>query len=122
MIDGSRGGVIEPWRVEWTEQEVAAEVAVLEVRRGNWSSEHLVRLRGEEKPHVHQRHDITVTLLEGRVGMHIDGRSFEMRPGDVASIPHGATHWAENIFDEGASVAYAVFTPAYDGQDSVPAP
>lgn len=118
IVDGSRGTAIDMGAIQWTDGEQAAEVAVIEVRRGNWSSEHIVRLAGAEKPHVHQRHDVVVTLLTGRVRMHLSDQIFEMQPGDIATIPHGAPHWAENLIKGGASTAYAVFTPPYDGQDN----
>jgi len=121
LFDASHGAPIDSRAIEWSEAERAAQIAVLEVRRGNWSSEHMVRLAGAEKPHVHQRHDVVVTLLSGRVRMHLGDRVFEMRAGDVANIPHGTSHWAENLVRGGASTAYAIFTPPYDGQDNEPA-
>jgi mannose-6-phosphate isomerase-like protein (cupin superfamily) len=115
FIAPSSGVVVSD--VPWTAEELDKDIAVLEVRRGNWASHHVVRLRGAERPHVHDRHDVAVTLLRGRVRMHIGEQVFEMRPGDVADVPHGMTHWAENV-GRGASEAYVVFTPPFDGKDS----
>ena len=106
--------------IPWTQEEEKKEIAVVEVRRGNWSSEHVIRLAGSEKPHIHERHDAVVTLLHGRVRMHLGDQEFEMRAGDVVSIPHGMVHWAQNEVTGGASEAYAVFSPPYDGTDSTP--
>jgi mannose-6-phosphate isomerase-like protein (cupin superfamily) len=117
FIVPSSGVVVE--KVPWTTEESAKDIAVVEVRRGNWSSQHVVRLKGAEKPHVHDRHDLVVTLLSGRVRMHIGDQDFLMDPGDVADVPHGTTHWAENI-SRGFSEAYVVFAPPFDGRDTRP--
>jgi mannose-6-phosphate isomerase-like protein (cupin superfamily) len=109
-------------QIPWTADELKQPISVVEVRRGNWSSHHVVRLAGAEKPHVHERHDVLVTLLRGRVRMHVGEQVWIMEAGDVADIPHGTPHWAQNIVRDGASEAYVVFTPPYDGQDSTPAP
>src|SRR5688572_11770472 len=89
IIDGSRGLVVTPAEIAWTEEELARDVAVIELRRGSWSSEHIVRLKGAEKPHMHERHDLSVTLLYGSVRMHVGDQEFLMSPGTVATIPHG---------------------------------
>jgi quercetin dioxygenase-like cupin family protein len=119
------GRVLEPAgltdRFDWTAEERSQEIAVRTIRRTDSASFHVVRLAGAEKPHVHDHSDLAVFVLLGQVRMHIAGRVTPVRAGDVADIPRGTQHWAENASDE-ASVAYAVFTPALDKNDRRPAP
>ena len=106
-------------RLEWTEAEKALDVAVLEVRRNAYISVHVVRLKGAESPHVHDRHDLTVFVLSGTVRMHLGDRVHVVGKGDVGEIPHGLTHWAENAGADAAE-AYIVFNPPFDGKDRRP--
>jgi mannose-6-phosphate isomerase-like protein (cupin superfamily) len=48
--------------------------------------------------------------------MHLADRVIDVGPGDVIDVPRGVVHWAENVGD-GASEAYAVFAPPFDGKD-----
>lgn len=102
--------------VSWSEEERAREIALKTLRTTNEASYHLVRLRGAEKLHVHDTHDVTVFLLSGSVSLTVAGRTVELRKGDVVEIPRGTAHQAVNLAPD-ASLAYAVFTPPYDGQD-----
>jgi mannose-6-phosphate isomerase-like protein (cupin superfamily) len=92
------------------------QVAVMHLRRSAVSSQHFIMLRGAEEPHVHDRSDLTVFVLRGAVVMHFEDRTVKVGPGDVVDIPMGAFHWAENVADE-PSLAYAVYSPAFDGKD-----
>ncbi len=94
-------------------------VAVMHLRRSPASSHHFIMLRGAEEPHVHDRSDLTVFVLRGAVLMHFEDRTVKVGPGDVVDIPMGAFHWAENVADE-PSIAYAVYSPAFDGKDRRP--
>ncbi|MDH3583185.1 MAG: cupin domain-containing protein, partial [Phycisphaerae bacterium] len=117
---GSSGSIVSSLgvmrQVPWSAQDLEKDVAVMNWERTAWASYHLVRLRGAEKPHVHDRTDLTVFVLSGRVRMHLSDQVIEAAAGDVVEIPHGETHWAENIAAE-ASEAYVVFTPPFDGSD-----
>lgn len=104
----------------WTQRELAMPIARREVRRTDEASHHIVRLAGAETPHVHDRHDLTVFVLSGKVRVHMADSVWIMQPGDVAQIPHGLTHHAEHIGPGDASEAYVVITPPFDGKDSRP--
>ncbi len=94
----------------------AEDLSVVHLRKGQATSHHLITLRGREQPHVHDRSDLSVFVLRGAVVMHFADREVRVGPGDVVDIPRGAFHWAENVSDE-PSLAYAVYSPAFDGQD-----
>ena len=118
VLDGTQGRVIDPHAIRWTEEEKSAVLALAEIRRGNWNSEHVARLNGAEPLHVHERHDLSVTLLSGRLDVQVGEDWFKMRPGDVLTVPHGTPHRAVNRAHD-PSIAYVVFTPPFDGTDSV---
>lgn len=102
--------------VAWTDEELGKDVAIKTVRQTDAASYHVVRLLKAEKPHVHDRSDLTVFVLSGSVNMHFVGRVVPVGPGQVIDVPKGAFHWAENASAE-PSFAYVVFTPAFDGKD-----
>lgn len=105
----------------WSEGDLAKPIARREVRRTDEASHHIVRISGAEKQHVHDRHDLTVFVLSGKVRMHMADNFWIMQKGDVAQIPHGLTHYAEHIGADGtASEAYIIITPPFDGKDSRP--
>jgi mannose-6-phosphate isomerase-like protein (cupin superfamily) len=101
---------------QWTAEERAQPVAVRTLRSSDSASYHLVLLSEAEKPHVHDRSDLTTFVLTGRVRMHFQHRTVDVGPGDVVEIPRGVFHWAENTQSE-PSEAYVIFAPAFDGKD-----
>jgi mannose-6-phosphate isomerase-like protein (cupin superfamily) len=102
--------------IEWTEDELARDISIRNLYRGTDASAHLIRLQGNEFPHYHDHHDLNVTLLSGKSIIHFHDHEVSLLPGDVIFIPKGKFHWAENV-DPLASVVFAVFSPAFDGQD-----
>ncbi len=96
--------------IAWSEAELVKPLAMRTLRRSEEMSVHVVRLAGDESPHVHDHSDLTVTLLRGRVRMNLAGRTFVMEAGDVVEVPRGVEHWAENLFGP-RSEAYVLFTP-----------
>jgi quercetin dioxygenase-like cupin family protein len=103
----------------WSAEEQAKPIAVRKLRATPGTSLSLIRLRGAEKPHIHQDHDLVVTMLAGGGVLHLGARAIPVHPGDVMEIPRGTVHWAENT-DPVASEVYAVFSPPYDGLDNIP--
>jgi len=103
----------------WTAEDRTKSVVVKELRRSDGMSAHAVRLLGAEPPHVHDRSDLSVFVLSGAVRMHIGDRVVPVGPGDVVDVPKGVPHWAENAAP-GASLAYVVFSPPFDGKDRRP--
>lgn len=104
-----------PVQVRWTEAERAAPMAVRTTRANEWGSYHIALLNAAEKKHVHDRHDLTIVVLSGRVRMHMGDQVSEVGPGAVIEVPHGLDHWAEPV--GGSAEAYLVFTPPFDGED-----
>jgi mannose-6-phosphate isomerase-like protein (cupin superfamily) len=102
--------------VEWSAEERSQDIALKTAWVTDEASAHWVRARGAEKPHVHERTDMLVFVVSGHVNMHIGNQSIEAARGDVIEVPRGTPHWVENV-DPSGSVAYVVFTPAFDGTD-----
>ena len=100
----------------WSAEELARDIAVRSLQRSEYASTHLIRLRGSEEPHFHDRHDLAITLLSGASVLHFADRDIALRAGDTAFIPRGSYHWAENTGTD-ASVVFAVFAPPFDGKD-----
>ena len=65
-----------------------------ELARDAATSHHVVAIRRAEVPHRHDRHDLLVVLLSGSGSMRLGG--------------------------ETPAVAYAVYLPAFDGEDRAP--
>ncbi|HSG04961.1 MAG TPA: cupin domain-containing protein [Nitrospiria bacterium] len=84
------------------------------------SSLHLVQIRDREDPHIHETHDLFVTLQRGEGVLHIGEETVEMKKGDSVFIPQGTPHYFVTTGKE-PTVALGVFTPPYAGKDSVPA-
>jgi len=102
--------------ITWTVEESKKEIAIRHLHRSKTASTHLIRLKGNEFPHYHDRHDLTVTALSGKSIIHFKERQVKLNPGDVIFVPKGTYHWAENT-DSDASVVFAVFSPGFDGKD-----
>lgn len=105
-------------KVQWIKAERKSDLAIRKIRETRDASFQIVRLNTAEKPHVHQRHDLTIFVLKGKALMHLENEKIKVRAGDVIDIPRGTPHWVENR-SHSASEVYAVFTPAFDGQDTV---
>lgn len=101
---------------KWTEEERQKAIAVKPIYRSTESSAFLIRLKGNELPHYHDHHDLSVSLLSGKSIIHFKDHEHTMMPGDVVFVPQGTLHWAENI-DPAESIVFAVFSPAYSGKD-----
>jgi len=91
---------------------------VVEIGRDEHTSHHVVTIRDRETPHRHDRHDLTVVMLEGWGAMRIGDEERRVGRGSILYVPRGAVHAFRNLSDEPA-VAYAVYTPAFDGKDRI---
>jgi mannose-6-phosphate isomerase-like protein (cupin superfamily) len=67
-----------------------------------------------ERPHVHDRHDLTIVLLRGRGVLYVEERRHALRAGDVAHIGRGTSH---HFHPRGAVIGLAVYTPRLKGRD-----
>src|SRR5262245_32927160 len=94
-------------------------IRIDEVGRTAGASYHLVQVRGQERPHHHAAHDLTVLVLRGHGMLTLGGDRLPLAAGDAAVVPRGLPHWFANEGRE-ASVTFAVFTPPLDAPDSVP--
>ncbi len=83
-------------------------------------SHHIVQVRTKEQPHIHADHDLTVFVYRGNGIMTVGNQSFALRAGDSLFVPRGVIHMFQNKAKTPA-VAIAIFTPAFDGKDTVPA-
>ena len=102
--------------IEWSSADKAKNIALKHLSRNEYSSSHLIRIKESEKPHYHDTHNLTVTVLEGDSIIHFKEHKVLLHKGDVVYIPKGTYHWAENI-DSEASVVFATFSPAFNGKD-----
>lgn len=93
-------------------------IAVKTLLKGDLASYHLIQVRNAEKPHKHDFHDVAVFVQEGQGVLTLGAHRVTVTPGSVVFIPHGLPHYFENAGASPAAVI-AVFSPPYDGQDSV---
>jgi mannose-6-phosphate isomerase-like protein (cupin superfamily) len=92
---------------------------VVEIGRDRHTSHHLVWIREREVPHRHARHDLVVFMLRGYGAMRLGDEERPVGPGSVLYVPRGTPHAFRNTSGE-VAVAYAVYTPGFDGIDRVP--
>jgi mannose-6-phosphate isomerase-like protein (cupin superfamily) len=91
---------------------------VAEIGRDEHSSHHLVWIRDREVPHRHDRHDLIVVILQGHGAMRLGDEERAVGVGSILYVPRGLTHAFGNA-SAGPALAYAVYTPAFDGRDRV---
>ena len=94
-------------------------IKVATLGRGKEISHHIVQVRDRESPHFHKEHDLTVVVLRGGGYLMFDKERFDLAVGDILFIPRGVVHYFVNTFPQ-PSVALAVFTPPFDGKDTIP--
>jgi mannose-6-phosphate isomerase-like protein (cupin superfamily) len=89
---------------------------VVELARDPHTSHHLAWIRDREVPHRHDRHDLMVVMLRGHGFMRIGEEERAVGEGSILYVPRATVHAFRNTSEKPA-VAYAVYTPAFDGQD-----
>ncbi len=97
-----------------------ANIQVTTLGRGRTVSHHVVQVRDRESPHIHKDHDLTVTVMRGQGYLIVGTRRVELKVGDVVFIPGGVVHYFVNTYHQ-PSVALAIFSPPFDGKDTIPA-
>jgi mannose-6-phosphate isomerase-like protein (cupin superfamily) len=95
-------------------------IKITTLGQGQGVSHHLVQVRDREKPHIHKIHDGTVVMVKGHGYLMIENRRIDLSVGDIVYIPRGAVHYFVNTASE-PTVAFVVFSPPFDGKDTVPA-
>ena len=78
----------------------------------------LVQVRDREPAHVHTDSDITVWLLRGSGVMHIAGKEYAVKTGDVIHVPRDVVHHYVNQGPE-TGAALVVYSPAPGPDDRV---
>ncbi len=96
------------------------DVGVVNLGSTAWVSHHIVVVRTEETPHYHRFHDLTVAVLRGEGILNVEQRKISLKAGDVVHINRGTPHFFRNTGSE-PSVAFVVFSPPFDGRDTVAA-
>ncbi|MFN7955214.1 MAG: cupin domain-containing protein [bacterium] len=91
-----------------------------EIGRDGRSSHHLVAIRDREDPHRHDTHDLFVFIVRGYGTMRIGNEARPVGEGSVLYVPRGTVHAFRNTSPEPA-IAYAIYSPPFDGKDKVPA-
>ena len=94
-------------------------IKVTNLGQGQGASHHVVQVRDREPPHIHKIHDATVMLMRGRGYLIIEKRRIELSTGDTVFIPRAAPHYFVNTH-RGPSVALVIFSPPFDGKDTIP--
>lgn len=95
------------------------EIALYDISRGETSSTHIVQIRRAEALHVHEHHDLVAILQRGHGILRVGSRELRVAAGSVVVIPRGTPHSFVNGSGEPA-VAFVIFSPPFDGQDTVP--
>lgn len=76
----------------------------------------MVAIRDREVPHRHDRHDLMVVMLRGHGSWRLGDQVHEVGEGSILYVPRGTAHAFANATNEPA-IAYAVYSPAFDGHD-----
>ncbi len=118
VSQGGKGMPVDQWLKE-NPLKPDEDIRLEEISRGETSSTHLVVIRRREPLHVHAQHDLIAIVLRGEGTLTMGERPLEVRPGAILTIPRGVPHSFLNKSNEPA-IAYAVFTPPFDGKDMVP--
>ncbi len=92
---------------------------VVEIGRDAASSHHVVAIRDREVAHRHDRHDLLVVILEGHGVMRLGDEERPVGEGSILWVPKGTAHTFRNE-SRAPAIAYAVYLPAFDGEDRVP--
>ena len=96
------------------------DIGIAELGRTETSSVHIVQIRHRESLHTHERHDLVAVLLRGYGTFRLGPRTFAVKQGSIVAVPRGMPHAFVNKSREVAA-AFVVFTPPFDGTDTVPA-
>jgi mannose-6-phosphate isomerase-like protein (cupin superfamily) len=90
----------------------------VEIARDAHSSHHMVAIRDRETPHRHDHHELLVVMLEGFGFMRLGDAERPVGRGSILYVPRGTVHAFRNA-SAAPAVAYAVYLPAFDGEDRV---
>jgi len=94
-------------------------IKVATLGKGQTVSHHIVQIRDRETPHVHKNHDLTVMVVRGKGYLMLDQKRIALAEGDVLYVPRATVHHFVNA-DATRSVALVIFSPPFDGEDTLP--
>jgi mannose-6-phosphate isomerase-like protein (cupin superfamily) len=83
------------------------------------ASHHIVQVRFAETLHIHKDHDLTAIIYRGQGKFRLGNEVIPLKQGDVVFVPQGVPHAFQNRAAT-PTAAIVVFTPAFDGHDTIP--
>lgn len=101
------------------EKEDFENIKLVTLADNEFSSHHLVIIKKEEKLHYHAKHDAWAFVLKGKADFWLGEKRMTLKAGDSVFIPRGMHHQAVRKSKE-ALAAFVIFTPAFDGKDTIP--
>ena len=109
------------WRALVAQSPAPADANIhrIDLSRSAEESHHLVQIRDREPLHTHERHSLTVFVLDGQGRLILGDRVVPCRAGTVAVIPMGVPHAFVNA-GKAPATAHVIFRPAFDGKDVQP--
>lgn len=106
-------------KVKEIEKQDFDNIRLETIAKNKLSTHHVVVIRKSEPLHYHAKHDGWAMVLKGRGEFLLGERRFRIRPGSSFYIPRKIPHQAIRSGKEPLA-AFVIFTPPYDGKDSVP--
>jgi len=93
-------------------------VQVLPLNESEDGSAYIVWVDSQVRAHYHGEHTEWVVVLEGEGRLTLDGREFEIRPGQQIMIPRNAVHSVVVSGDRVMKVL-SIQTPRFDPKDRI---
>ena len=101
----------------WDENELQSSLAIRSLRRTPEVSFHLARIKTELSRRMHEKSDLLLVVVSGKLELSLGDETVRVAAGDVVEIPRGIPYAALNNTPE-AGVLYEVFTPALAPDDT----
>jgi len=105
----------------WNIAEVVKNNPILEHQKltrtflvdGNYATALVVQAQPQKEPflHIHKEHDEFIYVLEGEGWSYVNGKKFEVKPGDFVYGPAGVEH---GFFMPVKGVRLSVYGPPFD--------
>lgn len=113
------GTIISPAEAaqgSWTDQELAANLVVRNLRASPEASFHVLRVRTELPMRLHKDSDLVLVVVGGKAELRLGDRTIPAAPGDVVEVPRGSPYGVVNR-GRSAAIVYAVYTPGFNPDD-----